>query len=115
MPRLKSVSFGTLALLVSPSQLTNYVLSCSVIRDPKTGYCIESAPGEPGEMIGKLVNDNFLGYFRNEAATKKKYIYDVFEKGDIWIRSGDLLMRDKNNVFWFQDRWGLEGRWPRIE
>ncbi|KAI9029438.1 hypothetical protein DFJ74DRAFT_487907 [Hyaloraphidium curvatum] len=77
-----------------------------LIRDPKTGFCIECAANEPGEIIGKLVGENFVGYFKNEQATTKKYIRDAFEKGDVWVRSGDLLVRDSQNYFHFVDRLG---------
>lgn len=37
-----------------------------VIRDPKTGLCIRSKPGEDGELLGKIVSRNpmrdFQGY-----------------------------------------------------
>lgn len=38
-----------------------------IIRDPKTGFCIECAPGEPGECIGRMIADNFVGYYKNES------------------------------------------------
>ena len=105
-----------------------------IIRDPKTGFMIECAKGEPGEIIGRMINDNFVGYFGNSEATTKKFIYDCFEKvgksgsgiagaeasnvsdesdlkGDHWVRSGDLLMLGKDNFYYFVDRLGDTYRW----
>jgi acyl-CoA synthetase (AMP-forming)/AMP-acid ligase II len=61
-----------------------------------------------------MINDNFLGYFKNDAATKKKYVRDVFATGDLWIRSGDLLVRDEKNWMWFVDRIGDTYRWKGV-
>jgi fatty-acyl-CoA synthase len=35
----------------------------------------------------------------------------VFEKGDVWFRTGDLMRKDKNNYFYFVDRIGDTFRW----
>ena len=65
-----------------------------VLRDPKTGLCLLSKPGEAGEFVGKIVKNNparsFDGYVDPDA-TEKKIVRDVLRKGDMWFRSGDLL------------------------
>jgi fatty-acyl-CoA synthase len=35
----------------------------------------------------------------------------VFEKGDLWFRTGDLMRKDKNGYFYFIDRIGDTFRW----
>jgi fatty-acyl-CoA synthase len=35
----------------------------------------------------------------------------VFEKGDLWFRTGDLMRKDKNGYFYFIDRVGDTFRW----
>lgn len=77
------------------------------------GRCRECAVGEAGEAIGKIENEpgkNFEGYTRHED-TEKKILRDVFEQGDAWFRTGDLLRRDENNYFYFVDRIGDTFRW----
>ena len=80
------------------------------------GFCVRCAPGEVGEVIGKILNDpdkpanRFEGY-ANKAETEKKILYDVFEKGDSWFRTGDLMRKDKNGYFYFIDRIGDTYRW----
>jgi fatty-acyl-CoA synthase len=84
------------------------------VRDPATGFCIECKPGEAGEAIGKIVEGeartNFEGYSKG-SDTQKKLLTDVFEKGDRWFRTGDLLKRDELGYFYFVDRIGDTFRW----
>ncbi len=79
------------------------------------GFCIRCKPGEVGEFIGKLRQEKggigkFEGY-TSEEETQKKIIRDVFEKGDAWFRTGDLLRRDEDDYFYFIDRIGDTFRW----
>lgn len=50
-------------------------------------------------------------YFNNKSATVKRRISDVFQKGDLWFRSGDLLKLDKQGRLYFVDRLGDTYRW----
>jgi acyl-CoA synthetase (AMP-forming)/AMP-acid ligase II len=81
-------------------------------RDPKTGFCIRANIGEEGEAIGRVRNRGLLTeYLKNEEATEKKLLRDVFEKGDIFQRTGDLLVQDFDGWVKFQDRVGDTFRW----
>ncbi len=86
-----------------------------VVRGPD-GLCIECKPGEPGEAVGRLPTSSdaktgrFEGY-SDESATKKKILNDVFEKGDAFFRTGDLLRFDKDGYWYFVDRIGDTFRW----
>lgn len=80
------------------------------------GFCIECRPGEVGEAIGFIPKDSSspLGQFEgytDEKATAKKVLHDVFEKGDSWFRTGDLLRCDEEGYFYFVDRIGDTFRW----
>ena len=83
------------------------------VRD-ENGFCIETEAGEPGEAVGRIIAEKsrwrFEGY-NDRAATEKKILRDVFEPGDAWFRTGDLLMRDKDHYFYFIDRIGDTFRW----
>ena len=77
------------------------------------GRCIECGPGQIGECIGKIGGDaraEFTGYV-DKAASEKKVLRDVFEKGDAWFRTGDLMKRDAEGYFYFIDRIGDTFRW----
>lgn len=78
------------------------------------GLCIKCAPGEVGEALGKIDPESPTGKFDGYAdakATEKKILRDVFEKGDMWFRSGDLLKQDERGYFYFMDRIGDTFRW----
>jgi fatty-acyl-CoA synthase len=80
------------------------------------GFCIECDNDEPGEVIGKILKDpskpgaRFEGY-ATQAETDKKILRDVFKKGDVWFRTGDLMRKDENGYFYFVDRIGDTFRW----
>jgi fatty-acyl-CoA synthase len=85
------------------------------VRNPD-GFCLECDENEPGEVIGKILKDpskpgaRFEGY-ATEVETNKKILRDVFEKGDVWFRTGDLMRKDENGYFYFVDRIGDTFRW----
>ena len=77
------------------------------------GLCIAANVDEPGEAIGKVGDEartRFEGY-NDEAASKKKLLHDVFEKGDMWFRTGDLMKKDALGYVYFIDRIGDTFRW----
>ncbi|MDQ7745379.1 acyl-CoA synthetase [Hydrogenophaga pseudoflava] len=43
----------------------------------------------------------FLGYWKNEAATRAKFTGDL---SDSWCRTGDLAVRDADGYLWYQGR-----------
>jgi len=76
----------------------------TIVRNER-GLCIECPPNEPGEIIFKLPEGKYDGYV-GEEATRGKLYQDVFEKGDTWWSSGDLLKVDEEGFFYFVDRIG---------
>ena len=79
------------------------------------GLCIEAAPDEAGEVLGEIKSDDtrtrFEGYHGDARQTESKIMRDVFAKGDVWFRTGDLLRRDRYGYFYFVDRIGDTFRW----
>ena len=102
-----------------PSYLAHRFSPALVVLDVETGeparnecgFCIRCAPNQAGEAISKVVNDpsnvgsRFEGY-TNKEASEKKMLRDVFETGDAWIRTGDLIRKDDKGYFYFVDRIG---------
>ncbi|KAH7166345.1 hypothetical protein EDB81DRAFT_284429 [Dactylonectria macrodidyma] len=84
-------------------------------RDPRTGRCRKTRSGEPGEMLFQLPAKDplkrFQGYFNNPAATESKLLRDVFRKGDVWFRTGDVVRWDSDGRVFFHDRIGDTFRW----
>ena len=77
---------------------------------------MRSAPNEIGEAIGKIATDpsnlgaRFEGYTSKEAS-EQKILRNVFEPGDAWFRTGDLMRKDAQGYFYFVDRIGDTFRW----
>lgn len=83
------------------------------VRD-ENGHCIVCEPGEVGEAIGEIREDDarhrFDGY-QDKEATEKKLLRNVFAEGDLFFRSGDLMRRDALGYYYFIDRVGDTFRW----
>ncbi|KAI1904153.1 hypothetical protein AGOR_G00002750 [Albula goreensis] len=81
------------------------------VRDHR-GLCVEAAKGETGLLVSRITKiAPFIGYARNDQQTEKKRLRDVFQKGDLYFNSGDLLRIDHENFIYFQDRVGDTFRW----
>ena len=91
------------------------VESEQVVRGPD-GLCRATPIGAVGELIGEILDDpakpgnRFEGY-SDPAATDSKVLRDVFRRGDVWFRTGDLMRRDKLGYYYFVDRTGDTFRW----
>jgi fatty-acyl-CoA synthase len=82
----------------------------------EAGFCIRCAPNETGEALGRVAADDsgisgrFEGY-TSAAASEQKIVRNVFEDGDEWFRTGDLMRKDEKGYFYFVDRVGDTFRW----
>jgi fatty-acyl-CoA synthase len=84
----------------------------SVIRGPD-GLCIECGPGQVGECVGEIGVDarsEYTGYLDRQASDSK-VLHDVFERGDVWFATGDLMKMDAEGYLYFVDRVGDTFRW----
>jgi fatty-acyl-CoA synthase len=80
------------------------------------GRAEECSENEPGELLLRVFPNaeqklgGFAGY-TDAAASAARIAYDVFEPGDAYFRSGDVLRRDLDGYFYFVDRMGDGYRW----
>ena len=80
------------------------------------GRCERCAVNEIGEAVGRIPADGddragrFEGYTDSEASSLK-VLRNVFNPGDAWYRSGDLMRGDEHGFFYFVDRVGDTYRW----
>jgi fatty-acyl-CoA synthase len=77
------------------------------------GFCIPCVAGEPGEAIGRVGEAGaarFEGY-TDAKASEGKLLRGVFEPGDAWVRTGDLMSTDDQGFYYFVDRVGDTFRW----
>ncbi|KAF4316187.1 hypothetical protein JM18_008708 [Phytophthora kernoviae] len=81
----------------------------------KKGFLQRCAANEPGELIvkvnGKDPARGFQGYYKNKKESNKKVLTDVFKKGDMYFRTGDLFKEDEKHCWHFVDRVGDTFRW----
>ena len=68
------------------------------------------APGEVGEALLRVPGNIYRGYLDPQLDENKLW-RNLFESGDLWWRSGDLLSRDTEGFFMFVDRMGDSFRW----
>ena len=83
------------------------------VRGP-SGFCIEAGPGQVGECVGQISSHDARGEYTgyaDKAASEKKVLHDVFERGDRWFATGDLMKIDADGYFYFVDRIGDTFRW----
>jgi fatty-acyl-CoA synthase len=83
-----------------------------IVRDAD-GRGVPCDDGEAGELLGKVGAAGAMEYdgYTDRAATERKLLRDVFETGDAWFRTGDLLRRDAEGYYYFVDRIGDTFRW----
>jgi fatty-acyl-CoA synthase len=96
-----------------PSRVIRFDVETEMPVRGAEGLCIECTPDEVGEAIGGISarpGRQFEGY-TTKAESEKKLLRDVFKKGDLWFRTGDLMRRDEHGYFYFVDRIGDTFRW----
>ncbi|KPI38331.1 Fatty acid transporter protein [Cyphellophora attinorum] len=86
----------------------------SILRG-KDGWGVEARDGEVGETVYRvekaMEGQAFAKYFGNEEAGLKRRVRGLFEEGDCWFRSGDLMRQDEEGRLFFVDRLGDTFRW----
>jgi fatty-acyl-CoA synthase len=96
-----------------PSRVVRFDVEKEMPVRGADGLCIECGADEVGEAVGGIsarAGREFEGY-TNRAESDKKMLRDVFRKGDLWFRTGDLMRRDGHGYFYFVDRIGDTFRW----
>jgi fatty-acyl-CoA synthase len=107
-------SVGRLPALVRRAMgihLIRYDVEADAHVRGRDGFCIPCRPDETGEAIGRISGVTRFEGYTSSSATEKKILRDVFEKGDAYFRTGDLLRMDADGYFYFIDRIGDTFRW----
>ena len=105
-PAPSAASPGSSRIAFPPSWCATTSTREQPLRDAQ-GRCIDCEPDELGEVIGKIINDaskpgsRFEGY-ADQSETERKILRDVFEPGDAWFRTGDLMRKDEDGYFYLR-------------
>jgi fatty-acyl-CoA synthase len=96
-----------------PIELVEFDIASEAPVRGADGLCRRVRVGDVGECLGKVGNtpqSDYSGY-ADRRASERKLLKDVFEKGDVWFRTGDLMRQDRQGYFYFVDRIGDTFRW----
>jgi citronellyl-CoA synthetase len=77
----------------------------------QNGFCIKCKVGEIGMALNELNEDILFTGYKDKEKTKKKYLFDVFVKGDKYFNTGDMLKLHEDQWLSFVDRFGDTFRW----
>jgi len=77
------------------------------------GLLIECRPGEVGELLSVVSQQTTMSFdgYVNRRDNEEKLVRDCFAPGDVYLRTGDLLRRDRASYYYFVDRVGDTFRW----
>ena len=77
------------------------------------GFLVECGVGEQGELLGRITKGSPMSFdgYADPKDNERKLLRDCFEKGDLYLRTGDLLKRDHASYYYFVDRIGDTFRW----
>jgi fatty-acyl-CoA synthase len=94
-----------------PAALVRHDPERGALARGEDGFCLRCAPGEVGEAVGRVAGGHRFEGYTDPGESDKKLLRDVFEPGDAWFRTGDLMRQDARGFFYFVDRIGDTFRW----
>ena len=79
----------------------------------RDGFLIECRPGEVGELLSQVSQQTTMSFdgYVDKRDNEEKLLRDCFARGDVYLRTGDLLRRDRASYYYFVDRIGDTFRW----
>ncbi|MCP4842344.1 MAG: long-chain-acyl-CoA synthetase [Halieaceae bacterium] len=84
----KDCTVGTTTI---PLALVGYDVEEDELQRNDAGNLIKVKDGDPGLLLGKITPSTVFEGYTSKDATEKKILRDVFEKGDTWFNTGDLM------------------------
>jgi len=94
-------------------KLARYDLERGELVRGADGFLVEAPVGEQGELLSRISKENVMAFdgYADPKDNERKLVRDCFEKGDLYLRTGDLLRRDYASYYYFVDRIGDTFRW----
>jgi citronellyl-CoA synthetase len=81
----------TVGMTSIPVALVRYDVDADEMARDANGQLIKAAPGEPGLLLGKITEATLFEGYTSAEDTAKKILRNVFEQGDAWFNTGDLM------------------------
>ena len=71
-----------------------------ILRD-ENGFAMKVEVNEPGEVLHEVEQEMmtaaFAGYYKNQTASEKRWIRDVFKKGDLYVLDSSSNLQSKHD------------------
>ena len=103
--------FPTFVARNAPAELVRLDPDTGDIARDENGRAIRCGVDEPGEAVGRVDPARGFDGYADKAASAAKLAHNLFEAGDLWFRTGDLMRKDAEGFFYFVDRLGDTFRW----
>ena len=107
----------TVGLPTAPSKIISYDVEADKIIRGHEGFCKEMPEGSTGLLIIEVTEKSEFEGYTNSEATEKKILRNVFQEGDSYFNTGDLMRTVNVGFGYFQphfqfiDRVGDTFRW----
>ncbi len=107
----------TVGTTLAPVAIVKYDVESDTILRDEAGHCVKVSFGEAGLYINQITQDMVFEGYSNKEASEKKILRNVFQEGDMWFNTGDLLKQVDVGFVWgmphfqFVDRVGDTYRW----
>ncbi len=101
----------TIGFCPLPYAIVKYDLEKDEPLKDSSGHFIKVGKGETGLLLGQVTKKTPFDGYTNKEASEKKLFRNVFEQGDLWFNSGDLLKDMGFRHAQFVDRLGDTFRW----
>jgi len=107
----------TIGTALTATTLVQYDVDKDEIVRDQEGHCVRVGKGEAGLLLGPITKLLAFDGYTDAEATEKKILRNVFEEGDAYFNSGDLIRQVDAGFalgfkhFQFVDRVGDTFRW----
>jgi len=101
----------TVGTCVMPFAIVKYDVDVDEPARDHNGFMQEVAKGESGLLLGKITEFSPFAGYTSKDATEAKIFRDVFERGDVWFNTGDMVRNIGFKHIQFVDRLGDTFRW----
>lgn len=101
----------TVGACTAPYSIVRFDVEADEAVREADGFMRRVAVGETGLLLAEISEEFPFAGYTDDGETEKKILRDVFEKGDTWFNSGDLVLNQGYRHVQFVDRLGDTFRW----